>query len=112
MPPLFNGPEVLPSASASQTAYFHNSKYPYLPSKVSGPDYIPVVVHQNWEPELSYIVAQLSNKCLNESCFPDCWIVSLMVAVFNNVGERSKAKNYCPVSFLSAVKKTLKNLML
>ena len=33
-------------------------------SKASGPDYIPVVVLKNCEPELSYILAELFNKCL------------------------------------------------
>ena len=28
-----------------------------------------------------------------------------MVPLFNNVGERSAAKNYCPVSLLSVVSK-------
>ena len=32
--------------------------------KVSGPDCIPVVVLKNCEPELSYILAELFNKCL------------------------------------------------
>ena len=41
-------------------------------SKASGPDCIPVVVLKNCEPELSYILAELFNKCLKESCFPDC----------------------------------------
>ena len=45
-------------------------------SKSSGPDCIPVVVLKNWEPELSYILAELCSKCLKESCFPDCWKVS------------------------------------
>ena len=44
-------------------------------SKASGPDCIPVVVLKNCEPELSYILAELFNKCLKESCFPDCWKV-------------------------------------
>ena len=38
----------------------------------SGPDCIPVVVLKKCEPELSYILAELFNKCLKESCFPDC----------------------------------------
>ena len=63
-------------------------------SKASGPDCIPAVVLKNCEPELSYILAELFNKCLKESCFPDCWKVSLVVPVFKNVGERSTAKNY------------------
>ena len=57
-------------------------------SKASGPDCIPVVVLKNCEPELSYILAELFNKCLKESCFPDCWKVSLVVLVFKNVRER------------------------
>ena len=72
-------------------------------SKASGPNCIPVVVLKNCEPELSYILAELFNKCLKESCFPDCWKVSSVVPVFRNVGERSTAKNYCPVSPLSVV---------
>ena len=78
-------------------------------SKASDPDCIPVVVLKNCEPELSYILAELFNKCLKESCFPDCLKVSSVVPVFKNVGERSTAKNYHPVSLLSIVK-SLKNL--
>ena len=40
-------------------------------SKASGSDCIPVVVLKNCEPEISYILAKLFNKCLKESCFPD-----------------------------------------
>ena len=53
-------------------------------SKASGPDCIPVVVLKNCEPELSYILAELTNKCLIEFCFPDCWKVSSVVPVFKN----------------------------
>ena len=45
-------------------------------SKPSGPDWIPVVVLKNCEPEFSYMLAELFNKCHKESCFPDCWKVS------------------------------------
>ena len=62
-------------------------------SKASGPDCIPVVVLKNCEPELSNILTELFNKCLKESCFPDCWKVSSVVPIFKNVGERSTAKN-------------------
>ena len=54
-------------------------------SKASGPDRIPVVVLKNYDPELSYILAELFTKCLKESCFPDCWKVSLVAPVFENV---------------------------
>ena len=77
-------------------------------SRASSPDCIPVVVLKNCEPELSYILAELFNKCLKESCFPDCWKFSSMVPVFKNVGERYTARNYHPVSLLSLVK-SLKN---
>ena len=80
-------------------------------SKASGPDCISVVVLKNYEPELSYILAELFSICLKESCFPDFWKVSLVVSAFKNVGERSTAKNYCPVSFLSVVSKVFAKLL-
>ena len=80
-------------------------------SKMSGPDCIPVVVLKNCKPELSYILAELFNKCLKESCFPDFWKFSLVVPVFKNVGERSTAKNYRPVSLLSVVSKVFEKLV-
>ena len=80
-------------------------------SKASGPDCIPVVVLKNCELELSYILAELFNKCLKESCFPDCWKVLSVVLVFKNVGERSTAKNYHPVSLLSRVCKVFEKLV-
>ena len=51
------------------------------------------------------------NKCLKESCFPDCWKVSSVVPVFKNVRERSTAKNYRPVSFLSVANKVFEKLV-
>ena len=42
-------------------------------SKASGPDCIPVGVLKIREPELSYILAELFNMCLKDSCFQDCW---------------------------------------
>ena len=80
-------------------------------SKASAPDCILVVVLKNYEPELSYILAELFNMCLKESCFPDCWKVSSVVPVFKNVGERSTAKNYRPVSLLSVVSKVFQKLV-
>ena len=80
-------------------------------SKASGPDCIPVVVVKNCEPELSYILAELFNMCLKESCFPDCWKASSVVPVFETVGERSTARNYHPVSLLSVVNKVFEKLV-
>ena len=148
IPPLFNGPEVLPSASDKAKLFAKNfSKnsnlddsgisLPIFPSrtnlklhnisitpkmvkkvitnldssKLSGPNCIPVVVLKNCEPEISYILAKLFSKGLKESCFPDCWKVSSVVPVFKNVGERSTAKNYHPVSLLSVVSKVFEKLI-
>ena len=76
-----------------------------------GPDCIPVVLLKNRERELSYILAELVNMSLKESCFPGYWKVSSVVPVFRNVGERSTAKNYHPVSLLSMVSKVFEKLV-
>ena len=80
-------------------------------SKASVPDCIPVVFLKNCGHEHSYILAELFNMCLKESCFPDCWKISLVVPVFKNVGERPTAKNYCPVSLLCVVSKAFDKLV-
>ena len=71
--------------------------------QASGPDCIPEVVLKNCESELSYILAEHFNKCLEESCFPGCWKVSSLVPAFEDVGERSTSKTYHPVILLSEV---------
>ena len=148
IPPLFNGLEVLSSASDKAKLFAENfSKnsnldnsgisLPVFPSrtnlklhsisvtrkmvrkvitnldlsKATGPDCIPVVVLKNREPELSYILAELFNKCLKESCFPDCWKVLSVIPVFESVGERSATKNYRPVSILPVVSKVFEKLV-
>ena len=80
-------------------------------SKASGPDCISVVVLKNCRSELSYILVELFNKCIKESCFPDSWKFSSVVPAFENVGERSTAKNYHPVSLLSVVSKGFEKLV-
>ena len=70
-----------------------------------------MVVLKNCEPELLYILAELFNRCLKESCFPNYWKVSSLAPVFINVGERSTAKNYRPVRFLSVVNKVFEKLV-
>ena len=148
IPPLFNGPEVLSSASDKAKLFAENlSKNSNLDdsgislivfpsrtnlilhnisvtpkmvkkvitnldlSKASGHDCIPVVVLKNCEPELPYRIAELFNKCLKETCFPDCWKVSSVVSVFKNVGERSTSKKYRPVILLSVVRKVFEKLV-
>ena len=44
-------------------------------------------------------------------CSPDFGMISLVVTVFKNVGERSGAKTYCPVSFLSVFSKVFEKLV-
>ena len=79
-------------------------------SKVSGPDCTPVVVLMNCEPNLSYILAELFNKCLKESCFTDCWKVSSVGPVFKNIGEKSQLKTTTLLVFFLWLTKSLKNL--
>ena len=64
-------------------------------SKASGSDCIRVVVLKNYEPELFHTLAELFKKFLKESCFPDCWKVSLVV----------------PVSLLSVVSKVFEKFL-
>ena len=61
-------------------------------SKASGPDCIPGVVLKNSESELSYVPAELFNKCLRESCFPYCWKVSLVVPVRKGLQLKTTAQ--------------------
>ena len=77
-------------------------------SKASGPDCISVVVLKNYEPEFSYIIAELFNKCLKESCFLDFWKVSLVVPVSKNVGLQLKTTAL--LVFILRLVKSLKNL--
>ena len=70
-----------------------------------------MVVVRNYEPKLSYMLAELLNKFRKQSCFPDSWKLSSLVPVYKNVGERSIAKNYDPVSVLFVVSKVLEKLV-
>ena len=49
--------------------------------------------------------------CLKESCFPDCWKIASVVLLLKNVWERSKVKNYHPVSHLSEDGKIFEKLV-
>ena len=80
-------------------------------SKAPVPDGIPMVVLKNCEPALPYIQAELFNKCLKESCFPDCRKVSSVVPLFKNVEERSTAKNYHPVTLLFVASEVFENII-
>ena len=77
-------------------------------SKSSGLDCNSMVVLNNFESELSFMLAELVTKCLKGPVFQ---LVSLVVPVFKNVGERSKAKNYHLVSLLSVFSKVFEKLV-
>ena len=81
-------------------------------SKTSSPDSIPVVVLNDLEPEFWYILVELFNMFLKESCFPDCWKVSFVVPIFKNLRKKSTIKNYCLVVFFLWLLKSLKNLQI
>ena len=79
-------------------------------SKAPGPDYIPMVVLNNCEPELSYILAEFFKKCLKESCFPDCWKISSAVPVFKMLGKGLQLKTTTLLVFFLWLAKSLKSL--
>ena len=79
-------------------------------SKASGPDCVPMVVINNCEAELPYILAELFNKSLKESCLPDCWKVSSVVLVFKNLGKVLLLKTTVLLVFFLLLVKSLKNL--
>ena len=122
IPPLFNGPEVLSSASDKAKLFAQNfSKnsnlddsgisLPVFPSrtnlKLHNISITPKMVKK--------VITDLdSSKASGPDCIPvvvlkNC--VSSVVPVFKNVGERSTAKNYRPVSLLSVVSKVFKKLV-
>ena len=80
-------------------------------SKVSCTKCIPVLVLKNCEPEFFFILVELFNMCLRESCFQYCWKVSLVVPVFKKIGEKSTCKVYCPFSFFSVVSEVFEKLV-
>ena len=45
-------------------------------AKASGPACISLMVLKNREPELSYFLAEILNKCLKVPCFQGCWKIS------------------------------------
>ena len=136
IPPLFNGPEVLSSASDKAKLLAKNfSKnsnlddsgisLPVSPSRTNLKLYnfsitakMVKKVMANLDSSkasgpdcIPVVFLKNFNRCLKESCFLDCWKVSSVVPVFKNVGERPTAKNYRPVSLLSVVSKVFEKLV-
>ena len=71
-----------------------------------------MVVLKNCEPELSYVLVELFNKCQKESCFLYCSKVSSVVLILKNIRGQSTAKNIIVllVFFLRLVKSLKKSL--
>ena len=80
-------------------------------SKVSGPDYISVAVLKIFEPEISYILAELFSKFLKESCCPECWKVSSVILYLRLFEKGLQLKSYRSVSLLSVVTKVFEKLV-
>ena len=138
IPPLLNGPKVLSSASDKETLFanydsgislpaFPSRTYlklnnicvmPKLVKKVirntdlskASVDCILVVVLTNYELEFSHTPAELLDMFLKKNYFPRCWKIASVVPVFKNVGERSKVKEYHPVSLLPVISKIFEQL--
>ena len=81
-------------------------------SKVSASDCIPVVVLKNRWLEFSYKLAKLFSMCLMESYFPDCWKVTLVVAIFQNLGQGLQLKTTALSVFFLWFIKSFKNLQI
>ena len=137
IPPLFNGPEVLSSASDKAKLFAENFSlnsnlddsgvsFPVFPSrtnlKLHNISVTPKMVRK--------VVMNLDlSKASGADCIPvvvlkNCepelsyipsylltYKVSSVVPVFKNVWERSTAKNYRPVSLLSVVSKVFEKLV-
>ena len=79
-------------------------------SKASGPYCIPVVVLKNCEPELSYILAELFNKCLKESCFQIVGRLHPWSLYLRMFGKGLLLKTTTLLDFFLWLVKSLKNL--
>ena len=102
--PLFNSLDMLSSASdkAKLFAKIFSKNSNLDDSGISLPvDCVLVVILKNCESELSYILADLFDMSLKESCFPDCW----------KIWERSTARNNHPLRLLSVVSKVFEKLV-
>ena len=69
-----------------------------------------MVVLKNCEPELSYVLVELFNKCLKESCYPDCLKVSSVVPIFKNTGNSLQLKTIVLLVLFLWLVKSLKHL--
>ena len=79
-------------------------------SKASGPDCIPVVVLKNYEPELSYILAELFNKCLRSLVFQTVGKFHLWSLYLRMLGKGLLLKTNTMLVFFLWLVRYLRNL--
>ena len=79
-------------------------------SRASHPECVPVLVLKNCKPELSKMLGEPFEKCLGDSCFPECGKVISVVSVFKNGGEISTTKDFQTANYLLSLVEFLKNL--
>ena len=79
-------------------------------STASGPDCIPVMVLKNCEPEFSYILAELFNKCLKESFFQIVGRCHLWSLYLRMLGKGILLKTITLLAFFLWLVKSLKIL--
>ena len=75
-------------------------------SKASGPDGVGARLLKSAARELCRPLAQLFNKSLQTSTFPDIWKIASVVPVFKN-GMKELIQNYRPISLLSIIGKSM-----
>ena len=90
---LLNSPEVLPSPSDKAQFLIKTFQKTLILVKnvmdnlhllkASGPNCILVVVLKNCEPQISYVLDDLFNMCVQKFVFPGCWNVSSEVPVLD-----------------------------
>ena len=96
---LLNIPEVLPSPSDKAQFLIKTFQRTLILVKnvisnldllkTSGPNCILVVVLKNCQPQLSYVLDDLFNMCLQEFVIPGCWNVSSEVPVLDVYHEKT-----------------------
>ena len=73
---------------------------------------ISVVVLKNYEPQFSYILAELFSMHLKEPYFPDCCKVSVVVPVLKNVWKGLQLNTITQLLFFPWLQKSLKKIQI
>ena len=79
-------------------------------SKATGPDEISPNLLRNCADELSGILAQLFTDCLKQQTWPKIWKSGRVIPVHKKE-DKSKVKNYRPVTLLSVISKVMEKVL-